>query len=244
MHQPGCEIAAIAGIRRYQRILPLVEFIQAPLRSGGMQMRHSLLRQSDHALRHNHRQPFYYTAFLLGQTARLQPENAAGKRAIDRRLGFLVVGADDGQSALTLAQPAAQVGWPERMFEVDAGGEASHGPSGKIPLERPPQTRFVGDPRRPSRGRRPPIAIAAKIEPRGTVLPHALDLQSERRGLHFRVEHPAHDVPLVRPEMQQAFAVFAGNRIFRLGQIERDGGVFNHDRSARAIEELGEHVTE
>ena len=85
MHQPGCEIAAIAGIRRYQRILPLVEFIQAPLRSGGMQMRHSLLRQSDHALRHNHRQPFYYTAFLLGQTARLQPENAAGKRAIDRR---------------------------------------------------------------------------------------------------------------------------------------------------------------
>ena len=44
--------------------------------------------------------------------------------------------------------------------------------------------------------------------------------------------------------MQQAFVVLAGNRIFRLGQIERDGAVFHHHCGARAFEKFGEHLAE
>ena len=86
MHQPGCQIAAIAEIQRYERILPLVEFIQMPFHRRWMEMRHTLACESGHAFRHNHRQPFDHATFLLGQATRFQPKNSAGQRAIDGRL--------------------------------------------------------------------------------------------------------------------------------------------------------------
>ena len=244
MHQPGCQIAAIAGIHRNERILQLVEFVQMPFRCRWMQMRHTLPGQSNGAFRHNHRQAFDHAAFLLRQPARLEPKNSAGQRAIDGRLRFLVVHSHDGQGALSLAQPAAQVGRTEGVFEIHAGGEPDHGPAGEVPLERPAQPRLVGDARCPSRGGRALIAIAAEVEPGGAILAHALHLQPERRGLHFRIQHTPHEIPLARPKMQQAFVVFAGNRIFRLCQVERDGAVFHHNRGACTVEEVGEHLAE
>ena len=99
-------------------------------------------------------------------------------------------------SALPLAQPAAHVGWTERVFKIDAGGEPDHGPYGKISLQRPAQTRLVSDTRRPSRGGRALIAIAAKIEARRPIPPHALHLQPERGRPDFRIQHPPHKIPL------------------------------------------------
>ncbi len=91
MHQPGCQIAAIAGVHRNEFIVPLVEFVQMPFRCRRMQMRHTLLGQCSHALWHNHRQPFDHAAFLLCQSARLEPKNSTGQRAIDGRLRFFIV---------------------------------------------------------------------------------------------------------------------------------------------------------
>ena len=241
MHQPGCQIAAIAGIHRYERILPLVEFVQTPFRCRRMQMRHTLPGQSNRALRHNHHQPFDHAAFPLGQPARIEPKNSAGQRAIDGRLRFLVIHSDNGQRALPLAQPAAQIGRTERVFKIDAGGEPDHGPFGKISLQRPTQKRFVGDTRRPARAGRALIAITAEVQPRRPILPHTLHLQPERRRLYFRIQHPPHKIPFARPKVQQAFVVFAGNRIFRFCQIERDGAVFHHHR-ARAPSRKSESI--
>ena len=102
-----------------------------------MQVRHTLPGQSHRAFRHHHRQPFDHVAFPLGQTARIEPKNSAGQSAIDGGLRFLVVYSHDGQSALSLAQPAAQVGRTKRVFEIHSGGEPDHGPFGKISLQRP-----------------------------------------------------------------------------------------------------------
>jgi len=64
------------------------------------------------------------------------------------------------------------------------------------------------------------------------ILPHALHLQSQRARLDFRIQNSSHEIPLVRPKVQQTFVVLAGNRIFRVCQIERDGAVFHHHRGA------------
>src|SRR5208282_6325254 len=98
---------------RRARILPLVEFVQMPLRRRRMEMRHTLPGKSSHALRHDHRQPFDHAALLLCQTARLKPKNSTGQGTIDARLSFLVVHSHDGEGALSLAQQATQVGRTE-----------------------------------------------------------------------------------------------------------------------------------
>jgi hypothetical protein len=99
-------------------------------------------------------------------------------------------------SALPLAQPAAHVGWTERVSKIDAGGEPDHGRYGNISLQRPAQTRLVSDTRRPSRGGRARIAIAAKIEARRPILPHALHLQPEPGALSFSIQLPPRKIPL------------------------------------------------
>jgi len=88
---------------------------------------------------------------------------------------------------LPVAQPATQAGGAERMFEIGAGGEPDDGPSGKVSLQRAAQARLVGNTRRPSRGRRPLISIAAEVEPRRARLAHALHQQTERSGLDFGI---------------------------------------------------------
>ena len=207
-------------------------------------MRHPLPRESGHAFRHNHRQPLHHAAFLLRHAASLQPENPTGQRAIDGRLRLLVVYSDNRESALSLTHPAAQVSRAERMFEIDAGTESDHSPAGKVSLQRAAQARFVGNPLRPPRRRRTLIAITAEIQPGGPSLTHALHLQPERRRPDFRIQHPPHKIPLMRPQVQQALVVLAGNRILRLGQIERDGAIFHHHGGARAVKKIGEHLAE
>ena len=244
VHQPGCHVAAIAGIHRHERVLPLVEFVQTPFRCRWMQMRHTLPGQRHRALRHNHRQPFDHAAFLLGQPERIEPKNSAGQRAIDGRLRFLVVHSHDGQGALSLAQPPTQVSRAKRVFKIHAGGKPDDGPFRKISLQRPAQARLVGDTRRPSRGRRTLIAIAAKVQPRRPILPHALHLQPQCRPFDFRIQHPPHKIPFARPKMQQAFVVLAGHGIFRFCQVECDGAIFHHHCGTCAVEKVGEHLAE
>jgi hypothetical protein len=93
--------------------------------------------------------------------------------------------------------------------------------------------------RRSPCGGRALIAIAAEVEPGGAILAHALHLQPERGGPYFRIQHTPHKIPLVRPQVQKAFVVLTRNRIFRLGQIERDGAIFHHDSGACAVEKVG-----
>jgi len=103
MHQPGCQIAAIADIHLQERIFALVESVQTPFRSGWMQMTHALPGQSLGAPRYNQRQPFHHVPFVLRQAACLQPKDSGGKRAVDGRLGLLIVHSYHSQDALPLA---------------------------------------------------------------------------------------------------------------------------------------------
>ena len=96
MHQAGCQIAAIAGIDRNERIVALVEFVQMPFRRRRMQMRHTLPGQSDGAFRHNHRQPLDQAAFVLRQAAGFEPENSDGQCAVDGRLRLFIVHSNHG----------------------------------------------------------------------------------------------------------------------------------------------------
>ena len=207
-------------------------------------MRHALPRECSHTLRHNHCKSFDQAPLPLRQAARVKPKKPAGQRSVNGRLGFLVIHSHHGQSALSLTQPAAQVRRTERVFEIDAGGKPHDRPSRKISLQRPAQARLVSTACRTSRSRRPLIPIAAKIKTRRTILPHALNLQPQRGGLHFRIQHPPHEISLARPKMQQALVVLTGDREFRIRQIEGNGAIFHHNGGARAKKEIRQHLAE
>ncbi len=207
-------------------------------------MSHALPGQSPCAFGNDQRQAFHHVPLVLRQAARFQPKNSGGQRAVDGRLRFLIVHSHQSQGALPLSHPATQVGWTKRMFEIHAGGEPDDGPSGKVSFERAPQARLVSSPRRSARRGRTLVAIAAEVETCRSILAHALHLQAERRRLDFRIQHAAHEIPFARPQVQQALVVFAGDRILRVRQVERNRTIFHHDRGARAVEEISKHLAE
>lgn len=100
--QPGCQIAAISRIHWYERILPLIEFVQVPSRCGGMQMSHALPSRSHGTFRHNHRQPLDHAPVPLHQSTRFEPKNSHGQRAINDRLRFPVVYSHDRKARAAL----------------------------------------------------------------------------------------------------------------------------------------------
>ena len=125
------------------------------------------------------------------------------------------------------------------MFEIHAGGEAHYRPAGEISLQRAPEASFVGDAGHATRGLGALIAIAAEVEASGPSLPHALHLQTKRRRLYLRIQHPADEITLIRPQMQQAFVLLAGDRVLRFRQIKCDGAVFHNNCGAGSKKEVG-----
>ncbi len=124
------------------------------------------------------------------------------------------------------------------------GGEAGHGPSGKMPFEGSLHPGGIRDPSCLPRCGRAPVAIAVEIELRRTILPQALHLQPERAAFYFCVQHTAYNIALMRPQMQQALVVLARDRILRFRQVEGNGAVFDHQRRPRSRKEVGEHLAE
>jgi len=228
MHQAGCEIAGFGDVNLGERIVAFVEFIQLPLRSRGVQMRHALPRQGQRALRQNRYQPFHDAPILVCEAAGVEPKKPAGQCAVYRGLRFLGVHPDHGQRPLSLLQESAQVRWSERAMQVHGGGEAGHGPSGKVALQGTLPAGGICDPRGLPRCGRAPVAIAVEVDLRRSILPHALHLQPERAAFYFCVQHTAHNIALMRPQMQQAFVVLARDGILRLRQVEGNSAVFDH----------------
>src|ERR1700722_1351535 len=113
-----------------------------------------------------------------------------------------------------MAKPPAHMGGAEGVFEIEGRSKTDHGPSRKSSFECASEAWLICNASDPARGRRPLIAIAAKIESGGTILSHTLHLPTQRRGVELRVEHSPHHVPVVRPQMQQAFVVLARDGIF------------------------------
>src|SRR5271156_5433671 len=103
------------------------------------------------------------------------------------------------------------MGGTKGVFKIDTGSESDDGPSGKISLQRPAQARLISDARCSSSCWRALVAIAAEIEARRAILPHALHLQAERRRLNVRIENSPYNIPLMRPQVQQALVVLARN---------------------------------
>jgi hypothetical protein len=73
------------------------------------------------------------------------------------------------------------------------------------------------------------IAVAADFQFRGTILAEAQYRQAQGASFLFRIQHAPHRVTFVRPKVQEAFAVFGGDLITGVCQLEADGPIFyNH----------------
>jgi hypothetical protein len=197
-----------------------------------MQVCHALLSQGGRTFWNNHGYPFYEAAALLMEAARIEPKNAARECAIHRGLRLLIIHSQNSERSLPVPHPSAEVGWSERVFKIDASRETHHSPARKTSFQHTAQTWLVDSPRHPPGGRGSLIAIAAEVEAGRPGLSHTLYLQPERRGLYLRVQHPPYKIALVRPEVEEAFVMFAGNRIFRIGKIERNRAVLDNHSGA------------
>src|SRR5581483_1733420 len=84
----------------------------------------------------------------------------------------------------------------------------------------------------------PAISLAADLELCRTALPESLHRKFENIVPGLSIQHAAHDIPLVGPEVQQAFMVFSRNRVLRFAKVEGDCAILNHDRLSRGREKL------
>ena len=82
------------------------------------------------------------------------------------------------------------------------------------------------------------IAAQADFELCWLRLAKALDREFQRPVSRFATEHATHCIALLRPHMQQRFAVLAGNGIARGVEIEDNPVIFEHHGIPRAIQEL------
>jgi hypothetical protein len=70
---------------------------------------------------------------------------------------------------------------------------------------------------------------SAYLHLRRTCLAESLHGQPQDVPLRFRFHHAAYHVALRRPKVQQASAVIARNRVFRVSEIEYGRTVFQDD---------------
>jgi hypothetical protein len=93
------------------------------------------------------------------------------------------------------------------------------------------------------------IAVTQDFQSRGFPLAEALHGEQQRIFFGFSIQHAAHGIALIRPEMQQAFAVIGRDRVMGNGQIEdrlsifkdQSGGGFGQKVFEGAQEGFGLH---
>jgi hypothetical protein len=62
--------------------------------------------------------------------------------------------------------------------------------------------------------------------------------------LNFSFQHSPHEIPLGRPQVQQALVAFPGDRVPGLGEIENYSAVLNNYGISRAREEVFDRAYE
>ena len=142
------------------------------------------------------------------------------------------------KAGLPPAQKPASIDGAKRMLQIDAGRKTRRFISGKAPLQRPLQAPLVGQPRGPFRSRSPPVALPADLQLAGMGLPQPLHRQSQHLVLDLHIKHPPHQIPFLRPEMDQTFVMLSRNGILRLRQVKQDCAVVQHHGISRTCKKI------
>ena len=134
---------------------------------------------------------------------------------------------------LPLFQEPAGIDRTEGFFEVHTGGQPVNSESREMSLNGAVQLMFVTCPCRPFCGGRATVPVPANLQFCRTRLPQLLHRQAQRRTFDLGVDYTPYRVSFGRPEVEQAFVVFARDRVPGLAQIERDSAIFEYNGSRR-----------
>ena len=225
MNQSCRDISPIRAVDLDYRVVALVKFKQSPLRCGSIQIRYSFPHQRRTPARHKQNQPFDETgtgmplvspllrdqgtpeADILPQV--IHPQNPERQSRINRTLRLLPIHSQHRESRLSASYPSSRINRPKRFLQIHTARQSPHHKLRKMPLQRPPQLRFVRCPARLLRRRRPSVALPANLQLCRTRLPQSLHRQPQRCAFHLRIEHAPYGISLARPQMQQALVVLA-----------------------------------
>ena len=88
------------------------------------------------------------------------------------------------------------------------------------------------------------VLAAADFEFRGPRVPKLLHHEPQAAIADFGVQYPPDGIPFRRPQVKQAFVVFAGDRVLRVGKVEDPGAVFENHGMAGSAQEFLQHAAE
>src|SRR5580658_1725866 len=172
--QAGVDVAAVATIDLGQGVVAFVEFEQAPLGGGGVEVGHALADEPGTAWRNKQPQAFAQELARGGMAAGFEPEDGEGQRSVDGSLSFGAVDSEHAECRLALAEQSAGVDGAEGVFQVDGGGQTRDGEAGKMAIESTAQLSFVAGASDFPGGGRTAVALTADFEFCGTRLAEAL----------------------------------------------------------------------
>lgn len=100
------------------------------------------------------------------------------------------------------------------------------------------QHSLVRHARRALRSGRSPVAFAANLQLGWFHLSQPLHCQSKDFILDLGFQDSPHEIPFLRPQMQQALVPLPGNGVLGLSEVEDNGTVFNDYGIARGGEKV------
>ena len=224
--QAGRNIASVVAVDGDDFIVPLVKFVELPLGRIAMEMGQAFPRKGCRTCRQEQLHAFNQDALVFRVAADVEPQNCERERGVDRRLGFLLVHSQDRKSSLPLAQDPARVDGAERTLEVHGVAQFRGRESGEVALQRSPQLLLIGGTGDAASCRRAMVLTAADFQFRGPRVPKLLHHEPQAAIADFGVQNPPDGIPFRRPQVKQAFVVFAGDRVLRVGKVEDPGAVF------------------
>ena len=75
-------------------------------------------------------------------------------------------------------------------------------------------------------------------------MPKLLHHEPQAAIADLGVQYPTDGIAFRRPQVKQAFVVFAGDRVLRVGKVENPGAVFENHGMAGAAQEFLQHAAE
>ena len=167
----------------------------------------------------------------------VHPENAESEHRIHRRLRLLRINTKHGKRRLTGPQHGAGVHRAERVFQIGAAAQVLDLHSRILTQQDPLQQALILGASRLLGGALAAVAVGADLQHAGLRLPEAHHAKPEGAALFFHVEHPAHGVALLGPQMQNALA-FAGYGVLRVSEFKQQLAVFDGNSLGRVGQEL------
>src|SRR4029077_12906317 len=113
------------------------KFEEAPLGRRPIQVCHALADQLRGAWRNKKKEPLDEELSCRRFAAHIEPENSEGQSRIDGTLRLGSIHAEQRKGCLPLPQQATRVNRTKRSLQINTGGQAGDGESGKVSFARP-----------------------------------------------------------------------------------------------------------